>query len=52
MVVDDIYVKVPNQDMRIDTREIKALIHHILKAHPTVNTRSIVSEYDVPLFSE
>ena len=45
--MDDIYVKTPNQDSVINTGQVNTIMDYLLRKYKGINTRSIVSEYDV-----
>lgn len=45
--MNQILVKVPNQDKQIDESTIRFFIDYIVKKYKNVNARSIISEYSV-----
>lgn len=47
--INQIFVKVPNQDKEIDEERIQYYMDYIVKKYKNVNTRSIISEYSVEI---
>lgn len=45
--MNQILVKVPNQDKQIDESTIRFFIDYVVKKYKNVNARSIISEYSV-----
>ena len=45
--MDSIYIKIPNQDNNIDEEKINQISKEINNKYPSVNFRSITSEYSV-----